>query len=634
MSTQSVTQTFPIFNDVDGQPLESGYIYIGTAGLQADTNQIQAYWDADGTVPATQPIRTIGGYPQQSGSPGVIYVTADDYSITVNNKNNSTVYSSLNMTQRVSGDGLTTNVGKTGSVDIPASTKIENVLTLEDFGAVGDGVTDDAAAIQAAIDSIPDGGTIYGTPGKTYAIGSTVEWFNRFVKLDFGNAKVIPLDDINMFELRQGANLVAHNIDTTGITYTQTVIYVNPSNNNDGTIYEQPAVRATVTHAEGANTGTTMHINGTEYWTHGNEYHITAFGGQRNIYLTRGDEQPEYINSNIFNLKANNSVYAIYEDETTGVSPATIRGNIYYVFIENNGNNAELRLFRNALVIGAFWDDCNVTFAGKDNTIIATPGRIDNTIVDNHQNNRVICQDGEYYNGYYKGEFGDWRPKNRLRGVMEFRDFIINGFDSRWAESGTGTTTTAAIQNGDGVTGNYEFLSLYGLLTTGTALNDFRQLDWGTTNFLSIGQELTMHATVSMPTTDATCRIGFLDSNLDGVYLDGDGANNRWIAKCVNNSGADVTSEVISNDPAELTYLTIIASNTKARFILGSSPFGGADIAKGRSIMTDETTITTDLPLSALINPVIWVRTNSGGSAALLRVYDMQIMFNYNRLIP
>lgn len=106
MSTQSVTQAFPIFNDVDGQPLESGFIYVGAAGLQPDTNQVQVYWDAAGTIPAVQPIRTIGGYPQRSGSPGKIFTATGDYSILVNNKNNSAVYQNLNA-GRDDVDGIT-----------------------------------------------------------------------------------------------------------------------------------------------------------------------------------------------------------------------------------------------------------------------------------------------------------------------------------------------------------------------------------------------------------------------------------------------------------------------------------------------------------------------------------------------
>ena len=71
MSTQSVINPIPSFYDIDGQPLENGFVYIGTAGLAAATNPIIAYWDAALTITATQPIRTLGGFPVNSGSPAV-----------------------------------------------------------------------------------------------------------------------------------------------------------------------------------------------------------------------------------------------------------------------------------------------------------------------------------------------------------------------------------------------------------------------------------------------------------------------------------------------------------------------------------------------------------------------------------
>jgi hypothetical protein len=60
-----------------------------------------------------------------------------------------------------------------------ALTKVHNRMiandsvNVKDFGATGDGTTDDTVAVQAAIDSIPNGGTIYFPPG-TYRIARTV----------------------------------------------------------------------------------------------------------------------------------------------------------------------------------------------------------------------------------------------------------------------------------------------------------------------------------------------------------------------------------------------------------------------------------------------------------------------------
>ena len=98
MSTQ-VRQPFNIFTDVDGDPLESGYIYIGVAGLDAKTNPISVYFDSTLTTPAALPLRTTGGYVTNGGSAAVVFAGVSDYSITVLNKNGSLVYSALYASQ-------------------------------------------------------------------------------------------------------------------------------------------------------------------------------------------------------------------------------------------------------------------------------------------------------------------------------------------------------------------------------------------------------------------------------------------------------------------------------------------------------------------------------------------------------
>ena len=74
---QPIAQYF----DLSGLPLESGYIYIGTANTDPETNPITVYYDAAGTIPATQPIRTIAGYPAKNGSPAMLFVSEPSYSI-------------------------------------------------------------------------------------------------------------------------------------------------------------------------------------------------------------------------------------------------------------------------------------------------------------------------------------------------------------------------------------------------------------------------------------------------------------------------------------------------------------------------------------------------------------------------
>lgn len=113
MSALSIQPTYPIFTDIDGQPLENGYVWIGTANLDPQTNPIAVYWDGALTQPAVQPIRTLGGYPVNSGTPARFYANAD-YSIRVMNKNGSTIYTSLSDNAFSNGGSLATNATGNG----------------------------------------------------------------------------------------------------------------------------------------------------------------------------------------------------------------------------------------------------------------------------------------------------------------------------------------------------------------------------------------------------------------------------------------------------------------------------------------------------------------------------------------
>ena len=133
MSALSIQPTYPIFTDIDGQPLEDGYVWIGVANLAPIVNPITVYWDAALTIPAAQPIRTRGGYPVNSGTPARLYVNSN-YSIQVQNKNGSVVYSAPAATERFSSVVITD----------------DSFINVKDFGAICNGVADDSAALTAA----------------------------------------------------------------------------------------------------------------------------------------------------------------------------------------------------------------------------------------------------------------------------------------------------------------------------------------------------------------------------------------------------------------------------------------------------------------------------------------------------
>ena len=142
MSAFSVSEPFPTFSDRDGQPLDAGFLYFGAAGFPAQSNPIPVYVDAALTIPAAQPVRTLNGFPQYQGAACRLYVNADDFSIAVNQSDNTLVFSSLNSTVRIplasttgsiSADRVNYTEGGTGSTTRTLTSKLQESVSVFDF---------------------------------------------------------------------------------------------------------------------------------------------------------------------------------------------------------------------------------------------------------------------------------------------------------------------------------------------------------------------------------------------------------------------------------------------------------------------------------------------------------------------
>jgi hypothetical protein len=237
MSALSIQPTFPIFTETNGLPLENGYIWIGAANLDPQGNPISVYWDAALTIAAAQPIRTLNGYPSRSGTPARLYVNSD-YSIRVQDSKGSLVYSAPQATERISSDLVTYQPPFTGGVATTVQDKLAQTVSVKDFGAVGDGVTDDTTAIQNAINVCLSSGASLYIPTGNYLYTDTDFYVDIVAS---GHSLVMYGDGAKSSVIIYNANGIAFNLrndaEYTFVCNKLGFQLINPTTNNNATCF-------------------------------------------------------------------------------------------------------------------------------------------------------------------------------------------------------------------------------------------------------------------------------------------------------------------------------------------------------------------------------------------------------------
>lgn len=175
MSALSVQVPYPVFYDRNGQPLDNGRIYIGSANMDPISNPIQVYYDQALTIPASQPLLTSAGYIYRNGTPAQLFVNASNFSIQVNDSKDLLVYSFPDATGIGAGAAsVSYNEGSTGAVTRTVQARLRDYPSVMDFGAVGDGVANDAPAFALA-----DAAGTFIIPSGRYRIGTNTALTNR-----------------------------------------------------------------------------------------------------------------------------------------------------------------------------------------------------------------------------------------------------------------------------------------------------------------------------------------------------------------------------------------------------------------------------------------------------------------------
>lgn len=175
---QPITTPYEVFFDLDGKPLDGGYIYFGEPNQNPQTSPITVYFDEAGTQPSAQPLRTSQGYIYRNGSPANIFIDGS-YSISVFDKKMRLVYYKA------------------------VSLSETSIVSVEGFGAVGYATAaealagiDSTAQINNAVASITSGvvefksrfykcsGTIQQPPGILFVGEGSGRWSLNTTEID------------------------------------------------------------------------------------------------------------------------------------------------------------------------------------------------------------------------------------------------------------------------------------------------------------------------------------------------------------------------------------------------------------------------------------------------------------------
>lgn len=210
------------FLDDNANPLTGGLLYTYAAGT---TTPLATYTSSSGSTPNTNPIvlDAAGRVSQE-----VWLTTTSDYKFILKNSTGVTIWTKDDIPGGLSSDAVTFLQDGTGADERTVQSKLRDVVSVKDFGAVGNGIADDTAAVHEAFNyAVANQREVY-FPAGTYRVTSGYTMSATYSRLSIcgeggsqfaKNDAIILLDNISAssFFLKITGQYIA--LKATGITF-------------------------------------------------------------------------------------------------------------------------------------------------------------------------------------------------------------------------------------------------------------------------------------------------------------------------------------------------------------------------------------------------------------------------------